>query len=126
MSRYHLDLRPAVLDPPEAFSDALAPLNPDLWYWPRVDPGRMREKSRAVALRIQARELTLTEPASSLWRAIRGPLAALRQRYEEKPERWQMGGGSVLAARWKHRRSTDIDLITSAGWHLAGLRKTGP
>ncbi len=73
----------------------------------------------------QSRELTLTEPASSLWRAIRGPLAALRQRYEEKPERWQMGGGSVLAAQWKHRRSTDIDLITSAGWHLAGLRKAG-
>ncbi len=73
----------------------------------------------------EARELTLTEPASSLWRAVRGPLAALRQRYEEKPERWQMGGGSVLAARWKHRRSTDIDLITSAGWHLSGLRKTG-
>ena len=70
-------------------------------------------------------ELKLTEPASALWRAIRGPLAALRQRYEEKPERWQMGGGSVLAARWNHRRSTDIDLITSAGWHLAGLRETG-
>ena len=52
LSRYHLDLRPAVLGPPEAFPDALAPLNPDLRYWPRVDPGRMREKSRAVALRI--------------------------------------------------------------------------
>ena len=52
LSRYHLDLRPAVLGPPEAFPDALAPLNPDLCYWPRVDPGRMREKSRAVALRI--------------------------------------------------------------------------
>lgn len=52
MSRYHIDLRPAVLGPPEAFSDALAPLNPDLRYWPRVDPSRMREKSRAVALRI--------------------------------------------------------------------------
>lgn len=52
MSRYHIDLRPAVLGPPEAFSDALAPLNPDLWYWPRVDHSRMRDKSRAVALRI--------------------------------------------------------------------------
>lgn len=34
-------------------------------------------------------ELKLTKPASSLWRTIQGPLAAFRQRYEEKPERWQ-------------------------------------
>ncbi len=36
-----------------------------------------------------------------------------------------MGGGSVLAARWRHRRSTDIDLITSAGWQIQGLENGG-
>ncbi len=69
--------------------------------------------------------LHLTEPAKSLWAAIRNRLAELRHEHEETPEAWMMGGGSVLAARWRHRKSTDIDLITSAGWQIRGLETTG-
>ena len=52
LKRYDLDLRPCVLGPPEAFSDELAPLDPGLWYWPKIDPRRMRENSRAVEFRL--------------------------------------------------------------------------
>ena len=69
--------------------------------------------------------LHLTEPAKSLWAAIQNRLAELRHANEETPETWMMGGGSVLAARWRHRRSTDIDLITSAGWQIRGLENRG-
>ena len=69
--------------------------------------------------------LHLTEPAKSLWAAVRNRLAELRQEREETPEAWMMGGGSVLAARWRHRKSTDIDLVTSAGWQIRGLETTG-
>ena len=69
--------------------------------------------------------LHLTEPAKSLWATIRNRLAELQHAHEETPETWMMGGGSVLAARWRHRRSTDIDLITSAGWQIRGLENRG-
>ena len=69
-----------------------------------------------------AREvLTLAEPAGTLWRTIRGELARLRREYELRPESWKMGGGTILAARWRHRQSTDIDLTTSANWQIADL-----
>ena len=32
-----------------------------------------------------------------------------------------MGGGSILAARWRHRQSADIDLTTSANWQIEDL-----
>ena len=69
--------------------------------------------------------LHLTEPAMSLWAAIPNRLAELRRANGETPETWMMGGGSVLAARWRHRRSTDVDLITSAGWQIRGLENRG-
>ena len=65
--------------------------------------------------------LTLTEPARTLWRTIRGELARLQKQYELRPESWKMGGGTILAARWRHRQSTDIDLTTSASWQIADL-----
>ena len=66
-------------------------------------------------------QLTLSEPARTLWTAIRNELDRLRRSHELRPENWMMGGGSILAARWRHRGSTDIDLSTSAKWQIADL-----
>ena len=63
--------------------------------------------------------LQLPEPAATLWRAVRDPLrralasggaAALLT----------LGGGTVLAARWKHRTSRDIDVVVPAELDLWG------
>ena len=71
-------------------------------------------------------KLTLAEPARALWKRVRQRLTELRHSEEAAdPQAWMMGGGSVLAARWRHRTSTDIDLLTSARWQLRGLDATG-
>lgn len=71
-------------------------------------------------------KLTLAEPARALWKRVRQRLTQLRHSEEAAdPHAWMMGGGSVLAARWRHRTSTDIDLLTSARWQLRGLDVTG-
>ena len=56
-----------------------------------------------------AEELTLPEPARSLWLELRdGVQESLR---EVGVEEYAIGGGTVLSARWNHhRRSHDIDL----------------
>ena len=41
-----------MLGPAEAFSDELAPRDPGHWYWPKIDPRRTRENSRAVEFRL--------------------------------------------------------------------------
>lgn len=56
-----------------------------------------------------AERLTLPEPAAELWnrtgKAIRESLA------EIGASKYQIGGGTILAARWeRHRRSYDLDL----------------
>jgi hypothetical protein len=65
--------------------------------------------------------LALTKPAGTLWQRLRGELARLRREQELRAESWKMGGGTILAARWRHRQSTDIDLTTSASWQIAEL-----
>ena len=67
--------------------------------------------------------LALTEPAGTLWQRLRGELARLRREQELRAESWKMGGGTILAARWRHRQSTDIDLTTSASWQIAELEQ---
>ena len=56
-----------------------------------------------------AEELTLPEPARSLWLKLRdGVQESLR---EVGVQEYAIGGGTVLSARWNHhRRSHDIDL----------------
>ena len=50
--------------------------------------------------------LTLPEPARALWRRI-GDTMQTELRAVGEP---RLGGGTLLAARWKHRTSVDIDL----------------
>lgn len=37
-----------------------------------------------------------------------------------------LGGGSVLAARWRHRESTDIDILLPDRDNVADAGKGGP
>ena len=60
-------------------------------------------------------ELTLPEPARSLWRKTAATLKRALSQTEHPPSRWSIGGGSILALRWGHRESTDIDLTAPNG-----------
>ena len=42
--------------------------------------------------------------------SLRNAAALLRDVVPDAMETMRMGGGTVLAARWNHRRSTDVDL----------------
>ncbi len=54
--------------------------------------------------------LCLPEPAHSLFRRIREALDTHISAHTPNREGYQLGGGTVLAARWGHRNSEDIDL----------------
>ena len=55
--------------------------------------------------------LTLPEPARSLWKAKRHIVHNLPDEGTGRIVIPHLGGGTTLAARWRHRRSTDIDLL---------------
>lgn len=61
--------------------------------------------------------MILPEPARSLWKRVAASLRA-EMNTLDRFEPWRMGGGTILAARWDHRDSTDIDLKVA---HNAGL-----
>ena len=54
--------------------------------------------------------MTLPEPARTLWRKHQGAIKKLAENDEGVP-RLMLGGGTMLAARWKHRVSTDINVL---------------
>ena len=54
--------------------------------------------------------MELPEPASTLWKRHREAVEQLATGPGEK-NRVLLGGGTILAARWQHRRSTDIDVL---------------
>lgn len=58
-------------------------------------------------------ELTLPRPALALWRRTRDTLLAARSGLDDEADGWRLGGGTLLAARWDHRVSTDIDLTVA-------------
>ena len=55
--------------------------------------------------------LDLPEPARTLFRKTRAALETQVSAYAADGEGYKLGGGTVLAARWKHRRSNDIDVL---------------
>ena len=55
--------------------------------------------------------LTLPEPAASLWAAKRSIVHAIPPEMFGRNIPPHLGGGTILAARWKHRISTDIDVL---------------
>ena len=59
---------------------------------------------------MSAERLQLPEPAGTLWRRVREPLKRALESLGA-PMELKLGGGTVLAARWKHRNSHDIDIV---------------
>lgn len=68
--------------------------------------------------------MTLPEPARTLWLAARDALADGLRRSEQEEPAYALGGGTILAARWRHRRSFDIDVIVPPETQLAERRNS--
>ena len=61
--------------------------------------------------RPKAEDLTLPEPARTLLSRTRGILDTYVTPRTPDRSGWTIGGGTILAARWRHRESRDIDLL---------------
>lgn len=65
--------------------------------------------------------LTLPPPAGTLWHAIGETVREELRNISDRQTRYAIGGGSILAARWKHRYSYDIDLVVQPDTPLGML-----
>ena len=67
--------------------------------------------------------LRLEEPAATLWTQTQG---RLRQGLTDAgADEWRIGGGTILAARWGHRTSFDIDVTVTRSADLYQMRSDG-
>lgn len=62
--------------------------------------------------------LTLPAPANALFQSVYGVLGELIQPVSPSGTLGRLGGGTTLAARWRHRRSTDVDITVPVGTGL--------
>lgn len=69
--------------------------------------------------------MRLPEPARTLWTRHRDKIVRIA-RAQGGESRTMLGGGSVLAARWGHRESTDIDIILPDRENVADAGEGGP
>ena len=69
-------------------------------------------------------ELTLAGAAGTLWDASHARLQAALNEAPDGPHEWRVGGGTILAARWGHRTSFDIDVTVGPKTNLRELRTT--
>ena len=69
-------------------------------------------------------DLTLPEPAREMWRATRDTIRRALAQLDPQRE-WRLGGGTILAARWRHRLSFDIDIQIDEQAPLGELEKEG-
>ena len=67
--------------------------------------------------------LKLAEPAASLWRTAGPTIRKALKELQDGPHDWRFGGGTILATRWRHRLSFDIDLTVTGN---ADLRELAP
>ena len=65
--------------------------------------------------------LTLPLPARGIWLRVRSLLEPALEHLGPEAGPWKIGGGTVLAARWNHRESTDLDLTVNAGTAIPAL-----
>ena len=65
--------------------------------------------------------LTLATTGGRLWRTVRQPITVFLAELHGGPHECRLGGGTTLAARWRHRDSVDIDLTVSRGANLLSL-----
>ena len=79
---------------------------------------------RAVDQRVgamsKAPELQLPAAAAELWAMVRDVVDDAMTSLGDAP--YRIGGGTILAARWEHRESFDVDLTLSADTALGSLR----
>ncbi len=66
------------------------------------------------------KNLELPEPANKLWRKTRDTIGDLG--LGERAVKTRLGGGTILAARWKHRISTDWGIHVSGVPHVVVRR----
>ena len=64
-------------------------------------------------------KLKLPAPANALFQAVHGVLDKLIRPVSPGGTLGRLGGGTTLAARWGHRRSTDVDITVPVGTGLA-------
>lgn len=69
--------------------------------------------------------LTLPLPSRGIWLRVRSLLGMALERLGPEAGPWKIGGGTVLAARWSHRESVDLDLTVNAGAAIPAL-SAGP
>ena len=62
----------------------------------------------------QREVLNLPARATALWRETRDAVRAGVAELTGEPKQYAIGGGSILAARWQHRASYDIDIMVPA------------
>ena len=62
-------------------------------------------------------KLTLPSMAGALWRDTRNSVREGVAEITGNPEAYTIGGGTILAARWRHRQSQDIDLVIDEAAH---------
>ena len=67
--------------------------------------------------------LELPDPAHRLWLETRDVLSALDPTARRRAYTPWLGGGTVLAARWRHRLSTDIDVVIRDTTNLEWLQR---
>ncbi len=65
--------------------------------------------------------LTLPHAAHALWTRVEQPLNLALRHLRTAGVQWTLGGGTVMAARWRHRRSNDIDLTVPQGSGIHAL-----
>ena len=63
-------------------------------------------------------DLTLPNPARELWLETRDVVRRALEQLQPGIE-YRIGGGTILAAGWKHRGSFDVDLQVPKGTKLA-------
>ena len=71
---------------------------------------------------MEPRRIELPETARQCWpKAVELVGELMRECATLEHEQWYLGGGTALAADWKHRTSTDIDILIAPGLSMDGL-----
>ena len=75
---------------------------------------------------MQPRRVELPKAAKRCWpKALELVDALTRECATLEHEDWHLGGGTALAADWKHRTSTDIDILIAPGLSMSALGADG-
>ena len=65
--------------------------------------------------------LTVSTSARRLWELVHRPIARALAELDGGPHEFRLGGGTALAARWRHRDSFDVDLVVDRDVQLSEL-----